>query len=117
MFDIVTSINKNLSDKEKKIKSTMHYPPIAGRTRSASEYHGYTLSDYYSWMREKKSRNVKNYLRAENDYTHKMMAPSEGLQKKLYSEIVPKTVDEYLSLVEKYPQQKEKDKLQIQQQL
>ena len=66
----------------------MHYPPIAGRTRSASEYHGYTLSDYYSWMREKKSRNVKNYLRAENDYTHKMMAPSKGLQSKLYSEIL-----------------------------
>ena len=28
--------------------------------------------------------------------------------KKLYSEVVPKTVDEYLSLIEKYPNQKEK---------
>ena len=31
--------------------------------------------------------------------------------KKLYSEIVPKTVDEYLSLIEKYPNQKEKDQI------
>ena len=39
------------------------------------------------------------------------MYPNPKRAKKLYSEIVPKTVDEYLSLVEKYPQQKEKDKL------
>ena len=70
------------------MKSTVHHPPKAPRVRSKIEYHGYTLSDYYSWMREKKSRNIKKYLRAENDYTRKMMAPSNGLQKKLYSEIL-----------------------------
>ncbi len=31
--------------------------------------------------------------------------------KKLYSDVVPKAVDEYLSLIEKFPSQKEKDKL------
>ena len=31
--------------------------------------------------------------------------------KKLYSEVVPKTVDEYLSLIEKYPNQKSKDQI------
>ncbi len=31
--------------------------------------------------------------------------------KKLYSEVVPKAVDEYLSLIEKYQEQKEKEKL------
>ena len=31
--------------------------------------------------------------------------------KKLYSDVVPKAVDEYLELIEKYPTQKEKDKL------
>ena len=31
--------------------------------------------------------------------------------KKLYSAIVPKTVDEYLSFIEKYPNQKENEKL------
>ena len=31
--------------------------------------------------------------------------------KKLYSDVVPKAVDEYLSLIEKFPDQKEKDQL------
>ena len=39
------------------------------------------------------------------------MYPNPKRAKKLYSEIVPKTVDEYLSLIEKYPNQKEKDQI------
>ncbi len=39
------------------------------------------------------------------------MYPNPKRAKKLYSEIVPKTVDEYLSLIEKYPTQKEKDQI------
>ena len=31
--------------------------------------------------------------------------------KKLYSDVVPKAVDEYLSLIEKFPEQKRKIKL------
>ena len=39
------------------------------------------------------------------------MYPNPKRAKKLYSEVVPKTVDEYLSLIEKYPNQKEKDQI------
>ena len=39
------------------------------------------------------------------------MYPNPKRAKKLYSEIVPKTVDEYLSFIEKYPNQKENEKL------
>ena len=39
------------------------------------------------------------------------MYPNPKRAKKLYSEIVPKTVDEYLSFIEKYPEQNEKDQL------
>ena len=39
------------------------------------------------------------------------MYPNPKRAKKLYSEIVPKTVDEYLSFIEKYPNQKEKERL------
>ena len=39
------------------------------------------------------------------------MYPNPKRAKKLYSEIVPKTVDEYLSLIEKYPSQNENDQL------
>ena len=39
------------------------------------------------------------------------MYPNPKRAKKLYSEVVPKTVDEYLDLIEKYPNQKEKDQI------
>ncbi len=39
------------------------------------------------------------------------MYPNPKRAKKLYSEIVPKTVDEYLSLIEKYPEQKKNEQL------
>ena len=40
------------------------------------------------------------------------MYPNPKRAKKLYSEVVPKTVDEYLSLIEKYPTQDIKDQIQ-----
>ena len=39
------------------------------------------------------------------------MYPNPKRAKKLYSEVVPKTVDEYLSFIEKYPKQKIKDQI------
>ena len=39
------------------------------------------------------------------------MYPNPKRAKKLYSEVVPKTVDEYLSLINKFPNQKEKEKI------
>ena len=39
------------------------------------------------------------------------MYPNPKRAKKLYSEVVPKAVDEYLSLIEKYPKQEKKDQL------
>ena len=38
------------------------------------------------------------------------MYPNPKRAKKLYAEVVPKTVDEYLTSIEKYPSQKEKIK-------
>ena len=39
------------------------------------------------------------------------MYPNPKRAKKLYSEVVPKTVDEYLSHIEKYPNQKQSDQI------
>ena len=39
------------------------------------------------------------------------MYPNPKRAKKLYAEVVPKTVDEYLTSIEKYTSQKEKDKI------
>ena len=40
------------------------------------------------------------------------MYPNPKRAKKLYSDVVPKTVDDYLSLIEKYPNQEKKDQIQ-----
>ena len=39
------------------------------------------------------------------------MYPNPKRAKKLYSEVVPKTVDEYLSYIEKFPNQKDKERI------
>ena len=39
------------------------------------------------------------------------MYPNPKRAKKLYAEVVPKTVDEYLASIEKYPSQKDKDQI------
>jgi lysyl-tRNA synthetase class 1 len=39
------------------------------------------------------------------------MYPNPKRAKKLYSDVLPKTVDEYLSLIEKYPNQKKNDQI------
>jgi lysyl-tRNA synthetase class 1 len=39
------------------------------------------------------------------------MYPNPKRAKKLYSEVVPKTVDEYLSYIEKFPNQKDQDQI------
>ena len=56
--------------------------------------------------------SIEQWLRyASPESLSLFMYPNPQRAKKLYSEIVPKTVDEYLSLIEKYPNQKENEKL------
>ena len=56
--------------------------------------------------------SIEQWLRyASPESLSLYMYPNPKRAKKLYSEIVPKTVDEYLSLIEKYPNQKQSDKI------
>ena len=50
-----------------------------------------------------------NYASPESLSLYMFQNPKRA--KKLYSDVVPKAVDEYLSLIEKFPEQKEKDQL------
>ena len=50
-----------------------------------------------------------NYASPESLSLYMFQNPKRA--KKLYSDVVPKAVDEYLSLIEKFPKQKEKDQL------
>tara|TARA_B110001452_G_scaffold42248_1_gene32401 strand:+ start:2427 stop:3989 length:1563 start_codon:yes stop_codon:yes gene_type:complete len=55
---------------------------------------------------------IENWLRyASPESLSLYMYQNPKRAKKLYSEVVPKAVDEYLSLIEKYPNQSDKEKL------
>ncbi|HEU4386585.1 MAG TPA: oligopeptidase B, partial [Blastocatellia bacterium] len=44
------------------------HPPLARRIPHVTRIHGYTLTDDYFWLREKKNPEVIKYLEAENAY-------------------------------------------------
>ncbi|MFV0541643.1 MAG: S9 family peptidase [Aestuariibaculum sp.] len=49
--------------------------------------HNDTRIDNYFWLNERDNPEVIAYLTAENDYTKRIMAPTEGLQQKLFEEM------------------------------
>ncbi len=56
--------------------------------------------------------SIEQWLRyASPESLSLYMYPNPKRAKKLYSEVVPKTVDEYLSLIEKFPKQDDKNKV------
>jgi oligopeptidase B len=63
-------------------------PPVARKTHTENHINGGNLVDDYRWLREKAQPEVAQYLEAENAYTDAFMKPTEGLQKKLYDEMV-----------------------------
>ncbi len=68
-----------------------------GEKISKSKGNGITIEE---WLKYASPQSLSLYM-----YQNPKRA------KKLYSEVVPKAVDEYLSLIEKFPEQKEKDQL------
>jgi oligopeptidase B len=68
--------------------STAFTPPPARKDPHSLEMHGHTLQDDYAWLRNKDSDETLDYLRAENDYTDAVMAPTQPLQEVLYAEMV-----------------------------
>ena len=68
--------------------SSLPAPPVAKKAPRTTEINGRTMVDNYYWLRDKKNPEVKAYLEAENAYTDAVMKPTEGLQKKLYDEML-----------------------------
>jgi oligopeptidase B len=54
--------------------------------------------DPYRWLREKNNPAAIEYLNAENRYTESIMQPTEGLQEKLYQEILGRVKETDLGL-------------------
>lgn len=63
-------------------------PPVARKMPKATKLHGVTLTDDYSWMREKTNPEVIKHLEAENAYTDAALANLKPLQEKLYKEFL-----------------------------
>ena len=63
-------------------------PPATPRRAQVTKIHGYTRTDEYFWLRDRSNPEVKQYLEAQNAYTMAVMKPTEGLQQKLYDEMV-----------------------------
>jgi oligopeptidase B len=73
-------------------------PPVARRIEHRSELHGEARVDDYFWLREKADPEVAAYLEAENAYADAVMKPTEGLQRKLYDEMLARIQETDLSV-------------------
>lgn len=65
-------------------------PPVAKVVPKKIEVNGDTRIDNYFWLRDdaRKDPEVLKYLEAENAYTESVLKGTEGLQKKLYDELI-----------------------------
>jgi oligopeptidase B len=63
-------------------------PPVAKVVSKQISLHGDTRQDPYFWLRDRKDPDTIHYLEAENEYTQTVMKPTEGLQAKLYAEML-----------------------------
>src|SRR5437762_1685936 len=63
-------------------------PPVTEKKPKVTEINGDRMVDNYFWLREKTNPAVIAHLEAENAYAAAAMKPTEGLQEKLYNEIL-----------------------------
>jgi len=63
-------------------------PPIAKVVPKDITVHEDTRVDPYFWLRDRKDPDTIAYLEAENQYTSAQMKDTEGLQQKLYGEML-----------------------------
>ncbi|HEY0792797.1 MAG TPA: S9 family peptidase [Chthoniobacterales bacterium] len=63
-------------------------PPVAERRSKVVGLHGDRMEDPYFWLRDKQDPAVRAYLRSENDYTAKVMAPFKSFEEGLYQEML-----------------------------
>jgi oligopeptidase B len=76
----------------------MPKPPVAKKVPHVVELHGEKLVDNYFWMREKGTKDVLDYLNAENSYCDAVMKPTETLQEELYKEMLSRIKQTDLSV-------------------
>ena len=70
------------------VAQTANQPPMAKKVPHVTKIHGYTLSDDYFWLRDRKDPDVLKYLEVENANTDAVMAPTKALQESVYQEML-----------------------------
>lgn len=81
------------------LSSIMAQEPIAKRIpHELKAPHGHLRQDPYFWLRERKSAEVLDYLKAENAFHEKVMADTVDLQKTLFEEIKGRIKQDDLSV-------------------
>jgi oligopeptidase B len=63
-------------------------PPVTKKAPKVFSEHGGERTDNYYWLNNPADSNVINHLKEENAYVEAYMKHTEGLQEKLYNEIV-----------------------------
>jgi oligopeptidase B len=92
IFFITISCNSNTE------KDLAPAPPVAKKVAKEFSEHGNKRVDEYYWMNDPSDPGVIAHLNAENKYIDSMMAHTDGLQKKLYDELVARIEQKYESL-------------------
>ncbi|MFQ5876374.1 MAG: S9 family peptidase [Acidobacteriota bacterium] len=76
-------------------------PPVAERVPHVETRHGERVRDDYFWLRDRSNPEVERYLKAENEYTRRLMQPTEPLQDRLYREMLARIKQTDLSVPER----------------
>ncbi len=63
-------------------------PPVAEARPSVREFAGIRVEDPYAWLENPDDPATIAYLEAENAYREAVMAPTQGLQERLYEEML-----------------------------
>lgn len=62
------------------------HPPLTPKQLHIHKAHADKREDHYHWLKDKENPEVIDYLKKENAYTDKIMAPVKNLQKEIYQE-------------------------------
>src|SRR5215467_9833066 len=72
--------------------------PVAKRVPTTRTHHGFTVTDDYAWLADKKDPDTVAYLTAENEYAESRTAHLAGLRETLFQEIKTRTQETDLSV-------------------
>lgn len=99
---IITLAIFNLISCDNKGNNMSIKPPIAKKIPKELIHHNDKRIDNYYWLNQREDKEVIDYLKAENEYTEKMLAHTKELQTKIFKEIKGRIKQTDISVPYKY---------------